>query len=193
MSFSKLTIRDVPIDNHTVLVRVDYDTPLDYNGEISDTSRIADSLPTIEYLLGRGCKVVVIGHIGKREKHSFEKAAVKLATLLGRKIRFVDGVVGDKVYQAVKLAPKNSVVVLENLRHHSGEETNDYEFAKKLAKSTGARYFVQDSVRDVYNVHASTSAITLLIPSVAGLLLERVHSETRYKLPGIESLLDANY
>jgi phosphoglycerate kinase len=191
MGLNKRTIRDVPIDNHTVLVRVDYDVPIDHTGEIGDDSRIADSLPTIKYLLDRGCKVIVIGHLGRHQKHSFEKAAMKLAPMLGRKIRFIDGVIGDKVYQAVKLAPKNSVVILENLHFHSGEESNDHNFAKKIVESTGARYFVQDSARDVYNSHASTSAITMYIPSVAGLLLERTHSATTYKLPGIESLLDA--
>jgi phosphoglycerate kinase len=188
---NKRTVRDVPIDNHTVLVRVDFDAPVDHRGEIVDESRIADSVPTIKYLLDRGCKVVIIGHIGRNQKHSFEKAAVKLAPMLGRNIRFIDGVIGDKVYQAVKLAPKCSVIVLENLRFHEGEESNDHDFARNIAKSTGARYFVQDSIRDVYSSHASTSAITLFIPSVAGLFLERIHSDTTYKLPGIESLLDA--
>jgi len=191
MKFSKLTVRDVPLDNQTVLLRVDYDTSLNVKGELEHDLRIADSIPTIKHLLQRGCKVVIIGHIGRREKHSFEKAAIKLAPMLGHSIRFVDGVIGDKVYQAIKLAPKSSVIVLENLQFHPGEESNDHDFAKKIAKSTGARYFVQDSARDVYNSHASTSAITLFIPSVAGLLLERVHRETMYKLPGIESLLDA--
>src|SRR5665811_992963 len=156
MKFSKLTVRDVPLDNQTVLLRVDYDTPLNDKGELGHDSRIVDSIPTIKHLLQRGCKVVIIGHIGRREKHSFEKAAVKLAPMLGHSIRFVDGVIGDKVYQAIKLLPKSSV-------------------------------------SDVYNAHASTSAITQHIPSVAGLLLERVHRETTYKLPGIESLLDARH
>lgn len=191
MITKKLTVRDVPIDNHTVLVRVDYDVPVNHLHEIVDESRIADSVPTIKYLLDRGCKVVIIGHIGRKQKHSFEKAAVKLAPLLGRNIRFIDAIIGDKVYQAVKLAPRSSVIVLENLQFHPGEELNDIDFARSIAKSTGARYFVQDSVRDVYNSHASTSAITMCIPSVAGLLLERVHLMTSYKLPGIESLLDA--
>ena len=206
MGFHKKTIRDVPIDGLTVLVRANYDVPIDEKGEVADDLWVKSSLPTVEYLLDRGCKVVVISHLGKPngrdKKLSLEPAAARLAQLLHKDIRFVSEVIGDKVLQAIKRAPSQSVIVLENLRFHPGEESNDYDFARQLAHSTGARYFVQDGFGIIHHRHASTSAITEFIPSVAGLALEndyltilRVIDLTRAKnkinLPGIEVLLDA--
>ena len=177
MGFFKLTIRDVPLDNRTVLVRTDYNVPLAEDGSISDDLRIRASLPTLRYLLGRGCKVVIISHLGRPEGKdlalSLEPIAGRLATLLGHDVRFVDDCIGDRVYQSVKRAPSGSIIMLENLRFYAQEEADDHEFAKKLAKNTEARYFVQDGFGVVHRAHASTHAITLYIPSVAGLLLER--------------------
>jgi len=177
MSFYKLTIRDVPLDNKTVLVRADYNVPLTKDGEISDDLRIRASLPTIEYLLGRGCKIVIMSHLGRPEGRdgslSLEPIAQRLAHLLRKDVRFVDECIGDKVFQAVKRAPENSIIVLENLRFHKEEEANDADFAKKIADASGARYFVQDGFGVVHRAHASTSAITGYIPSVSGILLEK--------------------
>ena len=177
MGFFKLTIRDVPLDNRTVLVRTGYDVPLDSDGQISDDLRIRASLPTLAYLIQRGCKIVIIAHLGRPEgrdaKFSLEPVAQRLATLLKRDVRFVDDCIGDKVYQVVKRAPKDAIIVLENLRFHTGEEADDHEFANKIAKATGARYFVQDAFSNAHRRHASMHAITLYIPSVAGLLIEQ--------------------
>jgi phosphoglycerate kinase len=180
MGFFKLTIRDVPLDNRTVLVRADYNVPLAKDGSISDDLRIRASLPTLKYLLDRGCKVVIISHLGRPEGKdlslSLEPIAERLATLLGRDVRFVDDCIGDRVYQSVKRAPAGSIIVLENLRFYKQEEADNHEFAKKLARNTEARYFVQDGFGVVHRAHASTHAITLYIPSVAGLLLEREYT-----------------
>lgn len=180
MSFGKLTVRDVPLSHQTVLVRVDYNVPMSANGEVDDDLRIRASLPTIEYLLERGCKIILISHLGRPEgresKFSLEPAAQRLAHLLKRDVRFVDQCIGDKAYQAVKRAPKNSITMLENLRFHPEEEADDHEFARKIIKATGARYFVQDGFGVVHRAHASTHAITLCVPSVAGLLLEREYT-----------------
>ena len=180
MSFFKLTIRDVPLDHQTVLVRVDYNVPLASDGSISDDFRIKASLPTLNYLLERGCKLVLISHLGRPEgkdkKLSLEPVALRLAQLLKRDVRFVSETIGDKVYQAVKRAPGSSITVLENLRFYAEEEADDQEFAKKIAKASGARYFVQDGFGVVHRAHASTHAITFFLPSVAGLLLEREYS-----------------
>lgn len=177
MSFFKLTIRDVPLDHQTVLVRADYNVPLAPDGTISDDFRIRASLPTLQNLLDRGCKIVIISHLGRPEgcepALSLEPVALRLAQLLRRDVRFVDDTIGDKVYQAIKRAPKVSVTLLQNLRYYAEEEADSQEFAQKIAKSTGARYFVQDGFGVVHRSHASTHAITLCIPSVAGLLLER--------------------
>lgn len=177
MGFFKRTIKDVPIDHKTVLVRADYNVPLNKKGEISDDLRIRASLPTIEYLLKHHCKVVIMSHLGRPEgrdkSQSLEPIAERLAELLGREVVFVEDVIGDKVVQGVKKAPAGSVVLLENLRYYAEEEANDEAFAKKIATATGARYFVQDGFGVVHRAHASTDAITHFIPGVAGLLLER--------------------
>ncbi|TAL14554.1 phosphoglycerate kinase [Patescibacteria group bacterium] len=180
MGFFKLTIRDVPLDNQTVLVRVDYNLPLNAKGQISDDLRIRASLPTLEYLLKKGCKIVLISHLGRPEgrdkKLSLEPVAERLATLIHRDVRFIDETIGDKAYQVVKRAPKNSIIMFENLRFYKEEEADDLDFAKKIAKASGARYFVQDGFGVVHRAHASTHAITLCIPSVAGLLLEKEYT-----------------
>ncbi len=206
MGFHKKTIKDIPVDNLTVLVRTDFDVPVGGDGEVADDLWIKSSVKTIEYLIDRGCKVVVVSHcgkpVGKNDKYSLEPAAARLAKLLRQDIRFVSEIVGDKVLQAIKRAPGRSVIVLENLKFHPGEESNDYDFARNLIASTGARYFVQDALSVSHNRYASTSAITAFAPSVAGLSLEddyltimRVVDLTRSKnkiiLPGIEVLLDA--
>ncbi len=177
MAFFKRTIKDVPIDHKTVLVRADYNVPLNKKGEISDDLRIRASLPTLEYLLKHHCKVVIMSHLGRPEGHdtslSLAPIAERLSELLNRDVIFVDDCIGDKVAQAVRKAPANAIILLENLRFYTEEEANDEAFAKNIAKSTGARYFVQDGFGVVHRAHASTDAITHYIPSVAGLLLER--------------------
>jgi len=177
MSFFKRTIRDVPIDNKTVLVRADYNVPQSSTGAISDDLRIRASIPTLEYLLEHHAKVVIMSHLGRPEgreaKYSLKPVAKRLSELLGRKVIFVDDCIDDKVVQAVKKAPNNSIILLENLRYYPEEEANDSDFAQKIAKSTGARYFIQDGFGVVHRAHASTEAITHFIPSVSGLLLER--------------------
>jgi phosphoglycerate kinase len=175
--FFKQTILSVPLEHKTVLLRADYNVPLLPDGAIADDLRIRASLPTVRRLLKDGCKVVIISHLGRPEgrdeKLSLEPVAVRLAELLGEPIRFVDQTVGDKVRMAIKRAPKRSVIMLENLRFHKEEEENDESFAKQLAIDSGARYFVQDGFGVVHRAHASTSAITHYLPSVAGLLLRR--------------------
>ncbi len=180
MAFFKRTVRDVPIDHKTVLVRADYNVPLSKNGTISDDLRIKASLPTIQYLLDHHCKVVIMSHLGRPEgrdkSQSLKPVAQRLSELLDKKVIFVDDTKGDKVVQAVKKAPAQAVILLENLRYYPEEEANDEAFAQAIAKSTGARYFVQDGFGVVHRAHASTDAITHYIPSVSGLLLEREYT-----------------
>lgn len=176
--FAKRTLRDVPLAGETVLVRSDYNVPLTADGTIADDFRIQASLATIQYLLAHRCKVIIMSHLGRPDgkkdpRYSLEPAAQRLAELLGQDVRFVADCIGDRARQAVKKAPKNSVVVLENVRFYPGETANDHEFAKKLYETSGARYFVQDGFGVVHRAHASTSAITEFLPSVAGLLLEK--------------------
>lgn len=178
MTFFKKTIRDVPLSGHTVLVRVDYNVPLAPDGSISDDLRIRMSIPTLQYMLARGCKLVLISHLGRPEGRdmslSLEPAAIRLGELLERPVVFVDDLTGDAAYQAVRQAPKDGgIVVLQNLRFDPREEQDDQEFAKAIAHASQADFFVQDGFGVVHRAHASTHAITLFLPSVAGLLLER--------------------
>lgn len=177
MRFFKKTINDVPLESTTVLLRADYNVPLTEDGKVHDDFRIRASVPTVKRLLQNGCKVVIISHLGRPEGHnpalSLAPAAQRLAELLGEQVRFVDQTTGEKVRMSIKRAPKRSVTVLENLRFHAEEEANDEVFARQLARDSGARYFVQDGFGVVHRDHASTAAITLFLPSVAGLLLEK--------------------
>lgn len=181
MTFHKKTIRDVPLAHKTVLVRADYNVPLDEKGNIRDDLRIRASLPTLQYLRDHGCKVVIISHLGRPDgkkdpRYSLEPVAKRLASLLHAEVRFSDSTIGDRAYQSVKTAPQSTVTLLENVRYYPEEEANDDAFAAKIAKASGAEYFVQDGFGVVHRAHASTDAITHHLPSVAGLLLEKEYT-----------------
>lgn len=176
--FSKRCLRDMSIDGKTVLVRVDYNVPIDDEGNITDDFRILASLPTLHELIKRRCKIVLIAHLGRpdgkpNKKESLEPVAHRLMELLHRPVKFVSDCVGDKVVQASKRLHPCEVLLCENLRFHVEEEKNDEKFARALAHDSGARYFVQDGFGVVHRAHASTDAITHFLPSCAGLLLER--------------------
>ncbi|MBI3889832.1 phosphoglycerate kinase, partial [Candidatus Saccharibacteria bacterium] len=177
MSFFKKTIRDLPLNGQTVLVRADYNVPLNGDGTISDDLRIRASLPTLRYLVERGCKVVIISHLGRPEGHdpalSLAPIGERLSELLDKSVEFIDETIGEKVYQTVRKAPRGSVLLLENLRYYPEEEADDMAFAKAIAQSVRPDYFVQDGFGVVHRAHASTRAITLCVPAVAGLLLEK--------------------
>lgn len=175
MKLAKLTIRDVPVHNKIVLVRADYNVPL-VDGKIDDDLRIRASLPTLRYLRKQGCRIVIMSHLGRPDgkvtaEYSLAPVAERLGELLGQDVQFVEACYGDKVTQAVKRLGAGGVMLLENLRFYPGEEANSSAFAGKIAKSSGARYFVQDGFGVVHRAHASTEAITRFLPSVAGLLL----------------------
>lgn len=176
MAFTKQTIRDVDLAGKTVLVRVDYNVPVDHDGSIGDLFRLRASLPTLEYLFEANTRIILISHLGRPvgkvdPKFSLEPIADKLGELLNRQVRFVPETVGTKVQAAVKAMESGGVLLLENLRFHPGEEANDPVFAKQLADL--ADIFVQDGFGVVHRAHASTQAITEFLPAVAGLLLEK--------------------
>lgn len=176
--FRKMTVRDVPLEGQTVLVRADYNLPMDSKGEIEDDFRIRASIPTLQYLMEQHCKIIIMSHLGRPDgkkdmKYTLEPIAQRLAEVLGQDVRFVSDCIGDRVRMAIKRAPKNSISVLENVRFYPEEEANDREFAKKLVEASGARYFVQDCFGVAHRAHASIVAVTEFLPSVAGLLLEK--------------------
>ena len=182
--FKKRTVRDVPLRGKTVLVRADYNVPLTEKGEIADDFRVVSSIPTLQYLIEQQCKIVICSHLGRPdgkvdERYTLEPVAERLSKLLKTPVGFVSECVGDKVKQATKRLRGGEVLLLENLRYHAGEEANDTNFAKLLAVDSGAEYFVQDGFGVVHRAHASTSAVTQYLPSVAGLLLEKEYVAIR--------------
>lgn len=179
VTFPYKTIEDIDVSGKQVLMRADYNVPLNADGTIADDYRISASLPTIKYLTERGAKVVIIAHLGRPKdkvelKYSLMPVAERLSLLLkDQPVRFVPDPIGAVVSAATTGMKPGEVVLLENLRFYPGEKANDLEFARHLVESTHAELFVQDGFGVVHRPHASTSAITKLLPAVAGLLVER--------------------
>ena len=174
--FAKKTIFQVDAADKTVLVRTDFNVPVNDLGVITDDYRIRKALPTIEHLRGVGAKVVLISHLGRpSSKHdvscSLAPAARRLSDLLHTEVQFVDDCIGASAKKAIKAMQPGDVLLLENVRYYPEEEANDTKFAKKLAD--GCDMFVQDGFGVVHRAHASTDAITHHLPSVAGLLLAK--------------------
>ena len=173
--FTKQTIRDIDVHGKVVLLRADYNVPIE-KGKITDDYRIKQSLPTIEYLLGRGAKLIICAHLGRPTgpndtANSLFPVAKRLKELLKRDVEFVPDCVGDRAEKAAAKLQNGEVLLLENLRFHAEEEKNDEAFAKQLASL--ADVFVQDGFGVVHRAHASTEGVTHFLPSVAGLLLEK--------------------
>jgi 3-phosphoglycerate kinase len=173
--FTKQTIKDIDIGNKTVLLRADYNVPLD-NGKITDDYRIKQSLPTITYLLDHNVKLIICAHLGRPAgPHdtacSLFPVAKRLQQLLDRQVEFVTDCIGETAEKAAAGLQPGQVLLLENLRFHPEEEANDDDFASQLARL--AEVFVQDGFGVVHRAHASTEAITHHLPSVAGFLVEK--------------------
>lgn len=174
--FTKKTVRDIDLAGKTVIIRVDFNVPLDEHGVISDDYRIRQALPTIEHVRGLGAKVVLISHLGRPSgpndaANSLMPCATRLSDLLHLPVKFATDCVGDAAKSVVNTLQAGEVALLENLRFHPEEEANDEAFAKQLAELGDV--FVQDGFGVVHRAHASTEAITHFLPSVAGYLLER--------------------
>ena len=173
--FTKQTIRDIDLKGKTVLLRADYNVPLE-DGKITDDYRIKQSLPTIEYLLKHDVRLIICSHLGRPKgpadvEYSLFPVAKRLQQLLKRHVTFATDCVGDKAQKAAVGLGVGEVLLLENLRFHPEEEANDDAFARQLASL--ADIFVQDGFGVVHRAHASTEAVTHHLPSVAGLLLEK--------------------
>lgn len=180
--FTKKTINDIDVQNKRVLVRADYNVPLE-NGSITDDYRIKQSVQTIQALVDKQAKVVICSHLGRPKgqpdsQYSLKPVADRLGELLNKEIRFASDCVGPEAEKMAAELQPGQVLLLENLRFHPEEEKNDAGFAEQLAKL--GELFVQDGFGVVHRAHASTEAITHYLPSVAGLLLEKeVDSITR--------------
>ena len=172
----KKTVRDLDVRNKKVLVRVDYNVPMDDNGVITDDTRIQASLPTVRYLLEQEAAVILMAHLGRPKgepnlKYSLRPVAQHLSALLGQPVQFAEDCVGPAAEEAAAKLESGQVLMLENLRFHKAEEANDDEFAEKLASL--ADCYVNDGFGVSHRAHASVDGVTLYLPSAAGLLLEK--------------------
>lgn len=175
---AKLTVRDVDVAGRKVLVRVDFNVPLDAGGQITDDTRIVASLPTIQYLLENGAAVILMSHLGRPKdgpdpKLSLAPTAARLQELLGNSatVRFAGDCVGDEVKHAARQLQPGEVLLLENVRFHKEEEANDADFAGQLASL--ADLYVNDAFGSAHRAHASTEGVAHLLPAYSGLLMER--------------------
>jgi 3-phosphoglycerate kinase len=171
------TIKDISCSGKKVLVRVDFNVPLDENGQVSDDTRIVAALPTIQHLIDQGAKVILMSHLGrpkgtKDKKFSLAPVATVLAEKLQQPVLFLDDCIGAEVSEAVENLSDGEVVLLENVRFYKEETDNDPEFAKQLASI--AEVYVNDAFGTAHRAHASTEGVTqYLSPCVSGFLIER--------------------
>lgn len=172
---AKMTVKDVDVRSKRVLVRVDYNVPLDANGNVSDDKRITASLPTIKYLLENGARVILCSHLGRpkgevKKEFSLLPVAKRLKELLPDvNISFASDCIGEEAEQKAMALKDGEILLLENLRFHKEEEKNDPEFAKKLASL--AELYVSDAFGTVHRAHASTVGVAGYLPAVAGFLI----------------------
>ena len=171
----KKTARDVEVEGKRVLVRVDFNVPL-ADGRVADDTRIRAALPTINYLLEHGAKVILMSHLGRPkgkvvDELRLDPVAGRLAELLGRPVGKLDDCVGQEVEAAVAEMRPGDVILLENTRFHPGEKSNAPAFAEKLASL--ADVFVNDAFGAAHRAHASVVGVAEYLPSVAGFLMEK--------------------
>jgi len=175
IAVQKMSVRDIDVKNKTVLVRVDFNVPMQ-DGQITDDNRIQAALPTITYLIEQGAKVVLCSHLGRPKgkvvsELRLDPVAKRLSELLNQEVTKVDDCVGPVVEEVVAKMEAKDVVLLENLRFHGEEEKNAAAFAQQLASI--ADIYVNDAFGAAHRAHASTEGVAKHIPGVAGFLMEK--------------------
>lgn len=181
---NKKTVRDIDVRGKRVLVRVDFNVPLDGNRNITDDRRIVAALPTIKYLIENGARVILVSHLGRPEtdengmvvpasveKFNLDPVAQRLSDLLGKEVIKASDCIGDEVKNAAMAMKDGDVLLLENVRFYKKETKNDPGFAEKLASI--AEIFVNDAFGAAHRAHASTEGVTKFIPGVSGFLMEK--------------------
>ncbi|MBI5140801.1 MAG: phosphoglycerate kinase [Nitrospirae bacterium] len=184
---NKLTIEELNLKGKRVLIRVDFNVPLDDNLNITDDRRIREALPTINYAIDEGAKVILASHLGRPKgkvdlRYSLSPVVKRLKRLLDKEVVFVEDSVGEVVSKAVSKMKDGDVMLLENVRFHAGEEKNDPEFAKAL--SSNADFFVNDAFGTCHRAHASTAGVAKHLTSAAGFLMKR---EVEYLMGTVHS------
>ena len=173
---AKKSVKDFNLKNKKVLMRVDFNVPLDENLVITDDNRITEALPTIEYILAQGASLILMSHLGRpkgapKAEFSLRPIAVRLGELLKQKVILAPDCVGNEVSNLAAALKPGSVLLLENLRFHNEEEDNNPIFSQKIA-SLGDIY-INDAFGTAHRAHASTEGVTKFLPSGAGLLLDK--------------------
>ena len=174
MSFNKKTIEDIDVSGKKVLVRCDFNVPLDENKNITDETRINAALPTIKYLLEHKAAVILCSHLGRPKgefnmKYSLAPVAKRLSEKLGFEVKLAKDVIGPDAKKLAAEVKPGQAVLLENVRFHAEEEKNDPAFAKELASM--ADIYVSDAFGTVHRAHASTAGVAQYLPAVAGFLI----------------------
>ncbi|NYF26041.1 phosphoglycerate kinase [Sporosarcina sp. JAI121] len=172
---SKKTMKDMQLEGKRVFCRVDFNVPME-DGKVTDDTRIRAAIPTIDYMVGQGAKVILASHLGRpkgevNEEMRLTVAGEKLAELIGKPVTKLDSSIGEDVEKTISTMKNGNIVLLENVRFHAGEEKNDAELAKSFAAL--ADVFVNDAFGAAHRAHASTAGIAEYIPAVSGLLLEK--------------------
>jgi len=173
---NKKTIRDIDLAGKRVIVRVDFNVPLDSARHITDDTRIRAALPTIRYLLDRGAAVILMSHLGRPDGKVVDAlrlahGAQRLSELLGRPVEMATESIGPEVEAQAKALQPGQVLLLENLRFHKEEEKNNPDFARQLAAL--GEVYVNDAFGTAHRAHASTEGVTHYLPGVAGFLMEK--------------------
>ncbi|MDR1892510.1 MAG: phosphoglycerate kinase [Oscillospiraceae bacterium] len=172
---NKKTIEDIEIKGKKVLVRCDFNVPIN-DGVITDDKRITESLPTIKYLLGQGAKVILCSHMGRPKgefnmKYSLAPVAARLSELLGIEVKIASDVVGESAKELAASLKNGQAALIENVRFHAEEEKNDPGFAKQLASL--AEIYVNDAFGTAHRAHASTAGVADYLPAVCGYLIQK--------------------
>ncbi len=172
----KKTVRDVDLKGKRIIMRVDFNVPLDKEGNITDDTRIRAALPTIKYVLEQDTKLILMSHLGRpkgqvKEELRLAPVGKRLQELLGKDIIVCKDSIGEEVKKIISGMQSGDIVILENLRFHKEEEANDPEFAKELASY--ADIYVNDAFGTAHRAHASTEGIAHYLPAVAGFLMEK--------------------
>ena len=173
---NKMSVADLDVKGKRVIVRVDFNVPLDSEGNITDDKRIRGALPTIKYIIENGGKLILVSHLGRPKngfeaKYSMKPAAERLSELLGKEVILAKDVIGEDAKAKAAALKEGEILMLENVRFHKEETKNDPDFAKELASM--ADIYVNDAFGTAHRAHASTAGLADYLPSACGFLIKK--------------------